>query len=199
MERIATSRPLGTDSAIVEAAILWVQTLVPQIRALNQAIENYDQRIEQLFKAHPDRLIFESFPGAGRQLAPRLLTAFGTDRSRYTLALEVTNYFGISPVIERSGKQEWVHWRWHCPKFLRQSIIEFAGKSISSCAWAKAYYQKQINRGKEHPAALRALSFKWLRILFRCWQQHRPYDENQYLASLRRHGSWIAQQLDHAA
>ena len=199
LELIATSRALCTDVAVVEAAILWIQTLVPQIRALNRAIKSYDHRIDGLFKTHPDRFIFKSFPGAGQQLGPRLLTAFGTDRTRYALAAEAANYFGISPVIERSGKQEWVRWRWHCPKFLRQSLVEFAGKSVGFCPWARTYYDQQITRGKHHHAAVRALAFKWIRILFRCWQERTPYDEAQYVAALRRHGSWITQQLEHAA
>jgi transposase len=199
LELIASSRPLCTDAAVLEAAIMWVRTLIAQIRNLNRAIKGYDQRIGELFKAHPDRFIFKSLPGAGPQLAPRLLAAFGTDRERYGEAVEVANYFGISPVIERSGKQEWIHWRWHCAKFLRQSVVEFACKSIGFSAWARIYYDEQIKRGKGHHAAVRALAFKWIRIIFRCWQQQLPYDESKYLASLQRHGSWITVRLKKAA
>lgn len=196
---IAASRPLTTDAAVVEASIRWVQALLPQIQALNQAIHAYDQRISQLFAAHSDALIFAGAPGAGRQLAPRLLTVFGTDRTRYTCADEVATYTGVAPVIARSGKQCWVHWRWSCPTFLRQSLVEFAGHSVGSSAWAKVFYDEQIRRGKNHNAAVRALAFKWIRILFRCWQDRVPYDEATYLAALQRHGSWIAAALKSAA
>lgn len=196
---IADSRPLCTDAAVVEAAVLWVRSLINQIRALNRSVEAYDLRIRELFRAHPDRFIFESLPGAGSQLAPRLLASFGTDRSRYAEAVEVAAYFGVAPVIERSGTQSWTRWRWHCPKFLRQSSVEFAAKSISFSAWAKVYYDEQIQRGKRHQAAVRALAFKWIRIIFRCWQNRTPYDEPSYLASLQRHGSWIATRLQEAA
>jgi hypothetical protein len=37
------------------------------------------------------------------------------------------------------------------------------------------------------------LAFKWQRILFRCWQDHQPYDEEKYLAVLRQKGSPYAQ------
>lgn len=199
LDLIAASRPLTTDGAVVEAGIRWVHTLVAQIRAFNRAIRDYDQRIAELFKTHPDGFIFASFPGAGKQLAPRLAVAFGTDRSRYEAAANVATYFGVAPVIERSGKQEWIRWRWHCPKFLRQSAVEFAGKSIGFCPWANVYYREQIKRGKSHQAAVRALAFKWIRILFRCWQDRTPYDEAKYLAALERHGSWIAAALKAAA
>jgi transposase len=199
LELIATSRPLCTDAAVVEAGMMWVKTFVPQIRALNRAVERYDQRIGELFEAHPDRFIFQSLPGAGPQLAPRLLTAFGTDRGRYGMAVDVATYIGVAPVTERSGKQQWVHWRWHCPKFLRQSAVEFACKSIGFSAWAKLYYDEQLRRGKGHHAAVRALAFKWIRIIFRCWQQRSAYDETRYLAALEAHGSWIAKTLKNAA
>lgn len=199
LDLIAVSRPLTTDPAVVEAGIRWVRTLVAQIRAFNRSIQGYDQRIAEVFKTHPDAFIFASFPGAGKQLAPRLTAVFGTDRNRYDAAANVATYSGVAPVIERSGKQEWVHWRWHCPKFLRQSLVEFAAKSISYSRWASVYYHEQIKRGKSHQAAVRALAFKWTRILFRCWQDRTSYDESRYLAALQRHGSWIAAAIKNAA
>ena len=196
---IAGGRPLTSDVAIVESGVRWVRTLLPQIRSLNSAIEEYDQRIRQLFKDHPDAPIFRSLPGAGMQLAPRLLTTFGTDRDRFKTAADVATLNGVAPVIERSGKQKWIHWRWHCPKFMRQGLVEFAGHSIGYCAWAKAFYDAQIKQGKGHHAAVRALAFKWVRILFRCWQTRTPYDENVYVAALEKHGSWIPKTLPKTA
>ena len=195
LQLIAASRPLTTDAAVIEAGVLWIKTLVAQIRGLNKAIKQYDKRITEVFNQHPDGFIFKSLPGAGKQLAPRVLVAFGTDRDRYEAAVQVSTYLGIAPVIERSGKQEWVHWRWHCPKFLRQGLVEFACKSIGFSEWARLYYQEQIKRGKSHQAAVRALAFKWIRIIFRCWQQRIPYDESRYLSALQRGGSWIPAKL----
>jgi hypothetical protein len=199
LEHIAESTPLCTDEAVVESGIYWVHSLVEQIRVLNGIIDRYDQRIAEVFRTHPDQHIFESFPGAGKSLAPRLLMSFGTDRTRFADASEVATYFGTAPVIERSGKHCIVRWRWSCPKFLRQGLVEFAGKSIGFSPWARIYYQQQRERGKTHHVAVRALANKWLRILFHCWQQRVPYDETTYLAALKRHGSWIAAKLEEAA
>ncbi len=137
----------------------WVKTLVVQIRDLNRSIAEYDQRIEDVFRTHPDNFIFASFRGAGKKLAPRLIAVFGTQRDRYEKAVNVACYSGIAPVVERSGKQEWVRWRWHCPKFLRQSLVEFAAHSVGFSAWARIYYHEQIKRGKSHQAAVRVLGF----------------------------------------
>jgi hypothetical protein len=41
---------------------------------------------------------------------------------------------------------------------------------------------------KKHHTAVRALAVKWMRILYRCWKDRRPYSEEVYLASLaKRH------------
>jgi len=98
-------------------------------------------------------------------------------------------FSGIAPVTERSGKSCRVHWRWACPKFVRQSFHEFAAFSIPWSAWTKAYYFQQRSRGLEHHAAIRSLAFKWIRILYRCWKNRTPYNELLYLDALTRRGS----------
>jgi hypothetical protein len=95
-------------------------------------------------------------------------------------------YLGIAPVTERSGKSSWVHWRYACPGFLRQSIVEWAGMSIRYSFWADAYYREQREKGKKHQVAVRALAFKWLRILYRCWIDRKAYDETKYLFAVKR-------------
>jgi len=189
LEQIRTARPLTTDPAIVEPLALTVQTLARLLRDLYTAIAQYDRQIRALFRQHPDAFLFDRLPGAGAQLSPRLLVAFGTDRNRYQKAAELQAYSGIAPVLERSGKQTWVHWRWQRPVFLSQTFYEFAQKSIEFSAWAAAYYRLQQARGKSRHASIRALAFKWIRVLFRCWQERRPYDESVYLAVLKQHAS----------
>jgi hypothetical protein len=82
-----------------------------------------------------------------------------------------------------------VRWRYFCPKFLRQTFVEYACESIRHSFRARACYESQRAKGKGHHAAVRALSFKWVRIIFRCWQTRTAYDEVKYLESLRRKGS----------
>lgn len=96
---------------------------------------------------------------------------------------------GIAPVIERSGQKSWTHCRYCCPKFLRQTFVEWAGQSVRYSFWAKAYYQQQIARGKHHNTAIRALAFKWIRIVFKCWKDNKPYDETTYLEALKKRNS----------
>ena len=185
----AAAKPLTRDAAVIEANHLTAQMLARQLRLLHGSIAEYDKRIALLFRQHPDAFLFESLPGAGATLAPRLLSAFGSDRARYATPQEIQTYSGVAPVIERSGKSCWTHWRWNCPKFLRQTFHEFAKSSILCSVWARAYYDLQKSRGKGHNAAIRALAFKWIRVLHRCWQTRIPYDESVYLQALERRGS----------
>jgi transposase len=169
-----------------------VKVIVQLVRSLIEGIADLDEKIEEAAAAHPDFFIFESLPGAGAVMAPRLLAAFGSQRERYGSAREVQSYTGIAPVTERSGKKQWVHFRLAAPKFLRQSFHEWAGHSVAQSGWARSYYQQLRSQGKGHHAAVRALAFKWIRVVFRCWKDRVAYDESKYLATLARRGSPLA-------
>jgi transposase len=195
LEQIRRALPLVRDPAIVEPAVLQVQTLVAQLRPLIRSLELYTERIQALFGEHPDADIFESLPGAGAVLAPRLLAVFGTDRERYDSAQDVQEYTGVAPVTEESGKSRWVHRRWACATFLLQTMHEFANHSIRSSQWARAYYEQQRERGQDHHAAVRSLAFKWIRIIYRCWQDREPYSEARYIGALHHRGSPLVARL----
>ncbi|HEY1408488.1 MAG TPA: IS110 family transposase [Promineifilum sp.] len=184
LEKIAAATPLVTDSAILQSGRMMVRSLVAQLLSLIEPIENYDLQLVKLMEQHADAGIFRSFPGAGAALAPRLLAAFGTDRSRLEDAGQVQAYSGIAPVLVRSGATRQVRRRWACNKFLRQTFHEFAGHSLRHSAWAQAYYDQMRARGVKHQAAVRALAFKWIRILFRCWQSRTLYNEVHYFQQL---------------
>ena len=62
-----------------------------------------------------------------------------------------------------------VHWRWACPKFLRQTFVEWVEQAVCKSFWARAFYDSHRARGSGHNATTRALAFKWIRILYRCW------------------------------
>jgi transposase len=158
LQGIASATALTTDRADIEPNRLVVEALVQQLRVLLQSLERFDQEIELLARTLPDFDLFASFPGAGAVFAPRLAAAFGERRERFASAEQVQKYSGIAPVTERSGNKRWVHWRLHCPRFQRQTFVEFAAASLPHCYWAKAYYEQQRTRGSSRQAALRALA-----------------------------------------
>lgn len=190
-----TARELTTDHAVVDSYGLLVETSLPQLEALNAAIAEFDAQIARLWDSHPDREVFESFGGAGAALAPRLATAFGDRRDRWEDAEAMQEFSGIAPVKVQSGPAWSIHMRWQCPTFVKQTFHDFAGHSLAKSRWARAYYTSARNRGMGHHAAVRSLAFRWIRILFRCWQSKTRYDEDRYIESLKRSGSPLAAML----
>ncbi len=187
---IKEAAPLTTDEAIIAPNMLQALVHADLLRVVLRSIYKYDEQIAELAPKHEDYFLFAALPGAGPTLAPRLLTAFGEQRERFTTAAELQQYTGIAPVTERSGKKHWVHWRWQCPTtFLRQTFVEWAAQTINKSFWAGSYYYQQRDKGCSHNAAVRSLAFKWIRILFVCWQNKKPYDESIYLKALQRRGS----------
>ena len=161
LQAIGQMKPLCRDRALIEPALIQVKMLARQLLQLGIALKEYDSRIEHLFTQHQDASIWQSFPGAGPTLAPRLCCAFGSERSRYQSALAIQQYSGIAPVREKSGKnQHWIHRRWARPHFVHQSFFEYASQSMLHCGWAKAFIQDQLERGKTYPTAVRALAFQ---------------------------------------
>lgn len=187
--QIREAVPLTTDEAVINSSVLMVRALCAQMKATIAALTEFEAEIERLCARHQDFELFASFPGAGTLHAARLTVAFGAERGRWATVQELLCLSGIAPVMERSGKQTRIRRRYLCPKFLRQSFREYAGESIRHSFWARAFYSSQRAKGKSHQAAVRALAFRWIRIMWRCWQTRTHYSEMAYLESLRRKGS----------
>lgn len=184
LAKIADAIPLTNDQVLISCHARRAQTLARSILVLSDAIRDYDDELKQTLAAHEDRPIFASFPGAAVVTQSRLIAAFGSRRERYTNAAALQSYSGIAPVTKQSGRLRLVEHRWACPNFLKQTFQEYAGISIQHSVWAKAYYRMQVARGKQPSAAKRALAYKWQRIMFRCWQDRTPYDEQKYIQRL---------------
>ena len=186
---IKKASPMTVDEAVIVPHRLQSLVFIAQLRVMLDAIKQFDKEIADVAKQHADYALFSALPGAGPSLAPRLLVAFGEQRERYKSAADLQKYSGVAPVTERSGKKQWVHWRWQCPTFLRQTFVEWASQTINKSFWAGEYYRQQRAKGCTYQAAVRSLAFKWIRILYRCWQTRIPYDEVAYLKALERRGS----------
>ena len=196
LERIAGAVALTEEAALVESHALRVQLVARQLQLLTPAVKRYDEQIAATYAQHPDRAVFAALPGAGPVLGPRLLAALGTQRERLASAGHLQRQSGIAPVTKQSGGQRRVHRRYLCTKFLRQSFHEYAKESILHSRWAAAYYWQQRERGGSHHTAVRALAFKWQRIIWRCWQSRTEYREEHYEAALRKSSSPLVARLD---
>ena len=99
-------------------------------------------------------------------------------------------------MIKQSGGKCHVHRRYLCPKFMKQSFHEYAQESVLWSRWAAAFYGQQRQKGCGHHTAVRALAYKWQRILWKCWQSRTPYQEEIYEAALKKNGSPLVVLLD---
>ena len=192
VKAILEETPITEDEVVLRTSARRVTTLCKLIQALNGQIQIYDDELQTLVRAHTDYEIVASFPGAAHNTQCRMIAALGDDRTRYPSAYSVQCTSGIAPITKQSGKTKFVSSRWACSKFMKQTFHEYAGLSIRYSRWARAYYDQQVAKGKSKQAARRALAFKWIRIIHRCWQDRVPYDEQRYIQRLQETGSPLA-------
>ncbi|MGB0993979.1 MAG: transposase, partial [Akkermansiaceae bacterium] len=186
---IENSIPLCTNDGLLETYQLLVLSLVKQLAQTQTNILQFDQLIAQKAAQHGDAKLFSTLPGADPCFSARLLAFFGQDRARYQNAAELQKHSGVAPLTKQSGKMHFVHRRYACNKFWRQTFVEWAAQTVMKSLWAKAYYQQQKEKGHRHQSILRSLAYKWQRILFRCWQNNEHYDEKLYLQALEKRSS----------
>lgn len=187
IEQIQKAQPLTQDIAILGAYQQDVLVIVEQLIALEQSIQQLDHQITQLFEARPDAAIFKSLPGAGPVLAPRLLAFLGTQKDKFPDAQAAQQYSGIAPITRQSGQSKEAYFRFARPRFLHQTWVEYARCSVPNCAWAQTLVKYLMeHKGKGYHEAIRVLAFKWMRIIWRMWQNQEPYDEHRYLKSLQQ-------------
>jgi len=188
--------PLTDEPALVESFAMRIQLVCRELRLAVSAIKAYDRQIARVFATHEDHALFDSLPGAGPTLAPRLLATLGSQRDRLPARQHLHQSSGIAPVTKQSGNKRHVHRRYLCSKFERQGWHEYAKESILWCCWAAAYYWQQREKGCPHHTAVRALAYKWQRVIWRCWQDRTPYDDARYEAVLRKRKSPLVKRFD---
>jgi transposase len=189
LELLAKAVPVSDEPALIDSFVLRVQLIARQLQLLQHTIATFDTRIDQAYSQHQDYPIFDSLPGAGLVLGSRLLGTLGSQRDRYAHSNSLQCYSGIAPVTKKSGGSCYIHRRYLCPTFHKQSFHEYAKESILWCRWAAAYYLQQRTKGCAHHTAVRALAYKWQRVIWRCWQNRTPYNDSLYEATLRRRNS----------
>jgi transposase len=163
----------GTHAAVHAGVTI---ALVAVLRALKTHIKALAASIGAQMSAHPDAAVFQSLPRSGTIRAARLLAEIGDARGRFPTRDSLTCLAGVAPSTRQSGKVKAVTFRWGADKQLRDALCDFAGDSRSASPWAASLYDKAIARGCDHPHAVRILARAWAHVIWRCWQDHVPYD-----------------------
>ncbi len=181
---IADARIVSSQTSYLKICRLQLEALLVQLSALAPVIGHYDQVIEEEYGEVPGRNVIDSLPGAGPAMAPRLWVACAQAGASPT-SLDLAQASGVAPVQRQSGKTRRVCFRHARPLFLHQSWLEFAYHSLAGSQWAREFYQKRKAIGHGNNAILRALAFKWTRIVARLWRDQVPYNEALYLKNLK--------------
>ncbi len=178
--------PTGlAGEAETEAKGLAVRAFVAVLRPLVAQIAELSAAVEHAVETHGDGPIVMSFPRAGRVNAAQILAELGDDRARFVDADHLCSEAGVAPVTHESGKHRHVGFRWACNKRLRHAVTTWADNSRHSSAWAATFYRRALDRGCDHPHAVRILARAWLRVLWRCWQDKKPYSSTEHRAAIR--------------
>ena len=175
--RIHEAPPAGLSPAEAEGHAVCVLALLRAIVVVRTQERELAAEIIERLDAHADAHIFTSLPKAGHGVrAAALLAEIGDVRSRFPDEESLAALAGVAPVTRASGKQHSVGFRWAADKKLRNALIDFADDSRHASPWANKIYTDAINRGKRHPHAVRILARAWVRVIWRCWQNHTTYN-----------------------
>lgn len=137
------------------------------------------REMNRITSTHPIGKCLHSVPGIGNILAGQILGLLGDNKERFENANGMQCLFGTAPKNYQSGPYHKVTMRRSCNKYARAILYRFAFTSMSFAKWARDYYDTQRARGKTHSVAVRALSNKWVKILYRLWNDEVPYDHRK--------------------
>src|ERR1039457_6910951 len=149
IELIRTAIPATHDEAVIVSARGQALVSVRLIAVLREAIVELEKEIDELARKQADWEIFDSLPGAGKALAPRLMAAMGSRRERFESASQVQCFVGIAPVKEASGNTQVVHWpeaktHWR-PYPLTSEVPAFAAPYMAGDRVAQAHFRQNAS------------------------------------------------------
>ena len=191
--RRAPAELLGRLRSAPEAAIGELEqdarrnAVIGLVAALAPIVEQISQLTSQIAgatRSHPDGAIFLALFRDPKSVvtAAGLLAEIGDNRARYPTNDSLAADAGQAPVTIQSGKRSSVTFRWACDKRLRKHVGVLADSTRHWHPWARDVYQRARDRGCDHPHAIRILGRAWTRVLWRCWQDHTPYEPTRHIA-----------------
>jgi transposase len=182
LERLRTAPQGRAGEAELEARRTVVLALATTLKPLVEQIQLLTSQIAGAVRAHDDGDIFLSLFRDPKSVvtAAELLAEIGDCRDRHPSSASLEAIAGQAPVAVQSGKKKVACFRRACNKNLRAAVSVLADSSRHHNPWAADIYQRARARGHDHPHAIRILGRAWLRIIWRPWHDHTPYDPNRH-------------------
>jgi transposase len=184
LARLRTA-PRGVQGVAAETQAVVTLSLVRVLRVLVAEIAHLETHLREQLAQHPDGPSFCSLPRAGTVRAAALLVEIGDCRARFPTPESLAALAGAVPSTRASGQHRLVTFRWTCDKKLREAVVDFAQDSVRASPWADQLYRRHRQAHKTHPHAARILTRAWIGVIWRCWQDHQPYDPARHRALQR--------------
>ena len=180
--RSAPVTPSGPPGDTLTDAI---RAQVRLLRALLATIDELDHAILAALPSHPKTALLEPLPRIGRINLAQILAEVGPILDRATSLEQACAEVGVTPVTNKSGKHQAVHFRWAVNTRARDAFTRWADNSRHANTWAAQRYRDARHRGHRHPTATRILARSWLRVLWACWQTDTPYQPELHTNATR--------------
>lgn len=179
-----TAQPLGSDRRFQELLLDQIRAEVRLLAAVCTELDRVTDEIASLFAALPQLSIYDSLPGIGPKLGPRLAVWFGSAPSQHFPSKQhALAYAGQTPLTEQSGQTRFVHKRIACDRFGRHICYLWARscQRLKTTRWQREYLSARKQHGDEVPTRYRKLGVKLLGIAYRCLCTGQSYDEKIFL------------------
>lgn len=201
-----SGQALAAHPVIDRAGRMRMLALLDQLVTLQHHVQDYERQIQELFDKLPESQRISSLPGVGSRIGPELVATLGPrpeeprkknegepdqqpypNPHRFDTPQALEKLAGTAPVTRQSGNWKNVNYRRACNKRLRRTLHDWAGCSLRTSRWARAFYDHHKQQGHRHSTILRNLACKLLAILHRIWRTGEEYDEQLHIANLKKH------------
>ena len=159
------------------------ETICRILLIFNEKLKEIEKEMKNIAESHYLGKCFKSLPGAGNILSCKLLALFGDSKDRFHNYNAVQCLYGTAPRNYQSGNYHKVMMRRACDKSARNVLYKYAFASMQFSTWARDYYDNQRAKGKHHSVAVRSLSNKWVKIIYKIWKDEIIYDESKIISS----------------
>ena len=159
--------------------IVFVLTeLLGQIDSLDEAIERFDQQIENYCRPFEEAVqLLDTIPGIARNAAEILVSEIGTDMSRFPTANHLAAWAGVAPGNNESTGKQYSGRTRPGNKVLKVALIQMAHAAASTrnTYLSSQHHRLAGRRGKKR--AVMAVAHSILIIAHHMIQRKEPYHE----------------------
>jgi len=142
--------------------------------ATRRRIAELEAQIADGLDRHPDAALVRSLPGMGAILTAEFLAEAG-NLDRFSNADQLASAAGLAPVLQQSGKMNYLRRATAGSKHLKFIFYQSAFCAIRTDPASKAFYQRKRAEGKRHHQALIALARRRINVLYALLRTRRPY------------------------